>query len=229
MYVTYTYIFIYILKHLPTSSFLKTHTFSPQHFYKNLLPTSLKSNIFLHVFIVLTNHPTKQQPNNNQTTTKNHQYQPTTNNIQQQTTNTKHTNTHPRWIPPTASSTLGGCQGGVDQSIPEADCKGDDTWQGGVPPILLHCPPWEVARVEWTRAIQRQIARKMTPGRVVFLPSYCVSTLGGCQGGVDQRNPEADCKKVTPGRLDSSYCVPPIPILHKFQFSHMFFCRRPLL
>ena len=130
---------------------------------------------------------------------------------------------------PIVFSTLGGCQGGVDQSIPEADCKGDDTWQGGVPPILLHCPPWEVARVEWTRAIQRQIARKMTPGRVVFLPSYCVSTLGGCQGGVDQRNPEADCKKVTPGRLDSSYCVPPIPILHKFQFSHMFFCRRPLL
>ena len=73
---------------------------------------------------------------------------------------------------PTAFSTLGGCQGGVDQSNPEAGCKENHTWQGGIPPIQLHFPPWEAARVEWIRAIQRQIARKITPGRVVFLLLY---------------------------------------------------------
>ena len=174
------------------------------------------------MFIVLTNQPTKQQPNNNQQPpipANNNQQHPTTNN------NTKHTTPPPKggfpllyfhpgrlpgwsgseqsrcrlqrnhtWqggippIHPAVFSTLGGCQGGVDQSNPEADCKENHTWQGGFPPSQLHFPPWEAARVEWIRAIQRQIARKITPGRV-----------------------------------DSSYCILPIPILHKSQF-FPYFC-----
>ena len=38
---------------------------------------------------------------------------------------------------PTAFSTLGGCQGGVDQSNPEADCKENHTWQSGIPPTVF--------------------------------------------------------------------------------------------
>jgi hypothetical protein len=50
--------------------------------------------------------------------------------------------------------------------------------------------------VEWIRAIQMQIAKKShLAGWYSSHPSYCISTLGGCQGGVDQSNPEADCKE----------------------------------
>ena len=36
--------------------------------------------------------------------------------------------------------------------------------------------------MEWIRAIQRQIARKTTPGRVVFLPSNCIFHPGRLPG-----------------------------------------------
>ena len=146
------------------------------------------------MFIVLTNQPTKQQPNNHQQPpipANNNQQHPTTNN------NTKHTTPPPK---------------------------------GGF--LLLYFPPWEVARVEWIRAIQMQIAKQShLAGWYSSHPSYCIfhpgrlpgwcgseqsrgrlqgkshlagwfssqstafSTLGGCQGGVDQSNPEADCKE----------------------------------
>ena len=127
-------------------------------------------------------------------------------------------------------STLGGCQGGVDQSNPEADCKENHTWQSGIPPIQLHFPPWEAARVEWIRAIQRQIARKTTPGRVVFLPSNCIFHPGRLPGwsGSEQSRGRLQGKSHL-AEWYSSYCILLIPILHKSQFSHIFVCRRAIL
>ena len=181
------------------------------------------------MFIVLTNQPTKQQPNNNQQPqlpANNNQQHPTTNNNTKQTTPPTHT-------------------------------------KGGF--LLLCFPHWEVARVEWIRAIQRQIAKKSHLAGWFSSHPTVFSTLGGCQGGVDQSNPEADCKEnhtwqggflpsyciFHPGRLPgwsgseqsrgrlqgkshlaewySSYCILPIPILHKSQFPHMFVWGRGIL
>ena len=230
MYICNIYIHIHLYYITFTNIFFFKNThFPPQHFYKNLSPTSLKSNIFLHVFRVLTNQPTKQQPNNNQQPpipANNNQQHPTTNN------NTKHTTPPPKggflllYFPPwevarvewiraiqrqiAKKSHLAGWYSshpsycifhpgrlpgwcGSEQS--RGRLQGKSHLAGWFPPILLHFPPWEAARVEWIRAIQRQIARKITPGRVVSSHPTAFSTLGGCQGGVDQSNPEADCKE----------------------------------
>ena len=229
MYICNIYIHIHLYYITFTNIFFFKNThFLPQHFYKNLSPTSLKSNIFLHVFIVLTNQPTKQQPNNNQQPpipANNNPQHPTTNN------NTKHTTPpHQRVDSSYCIFHPGRLPGWSGSEQSRGRLQRNHTWQGGIPPIQLHFPPWEAARVVWIRAIQRQVARKTTPGRVVFLPSNCIFHPGRLPGwsGSEQSRGRLQGKSHL-AEWYSSYCILLIPILHKSQFSHIFVCRRAIL